>query len=166
MALRKTNETVGDKTNTIGNGIASERTGEIAIVMKIAMVTTIATMIVTGVVGITAMVEGAMAVTANSARVVMATTVTITSTRKQYSKAIRMDCTPARAMLSVVRVTTRNDLTTTATQISGTTLRTAIGASFNKLIAKDFCKAISRDFSSMEDTTVTETTVVAGRGNS
>ena len=91
-----------------------------------------------------------------------ATTV-ITSTSKPNSKAIRTDFTLAPVMLNVARVTTHNVLTTTETQIPATTLRTAIEASFNRLIGRDSCRATSRDISSTEATT--ETTAVAGRGN-
>ena len=104
-----------------------------------------------------------MAITASTAetRVAMATTV-ITSINKPNSKAIRMDFIPDRATPSVAKVTTRNVLTTTETQIQATTLRTAIEASFNRPIARDFCRAISRDTNSTE---VTTTAAVAGRGN-
>jgi hypothetical protein len=104
-----------------------------------------------------------MAITASTVetRVGMATTV-ITSINKPNSRAIKMDFIPARATPSVDKVTTRNVLTTTETQIQATTLRTAIEASLNRPIARDFCRAISRDTNSTE---VTTTAAVAGRGN-
>jgi hypothetical protein len=143
----------GAIATVITTAIAIEKGTTAAGVATTASKTVIATMVSTG---------GRKAVMASIAIRTGTATTAITSISKPNSKAIKMDFIPAQATLSVAKVTTHSVLTTTKTPIQVTTLRTAIEASFNRLIVRDFCRVTSRDINSTEGTTIT---TAAGPGN-